>query len=323
MALIRAGHQDIPGPPPSTMARPTGTVVVSLAGLDGREARSLCADLDSGTRTFIADDPDTLRRFRDLELSIRRNGVESGTDAVTAGTLAALGEAARVSPREERWAGDAGPQGERLRLPRPNERLSMPLEEVLRNRRSIRAFAPIDATRLSTLLYHSARIRVTWQGPGEYPASSRAAPSAGARHPLDLVVIPGEIEGMEKPRLDRGSPYLFDPMTCELVSIDDPWGDAFRESLSHAKGLLGATPAVVLVLAARMDRTFSRYRGGISLIYRDAGALLATIGLVASALGLSCCTVATAIPPSATLDPSLGWVEVGGVALGGMNPSVA
>lgn len=199
----------------------------------------------------------------------------------------------------------------------------MPLGDVLSARRSTRSFSTLDTAQLSTLLYHSARVRETWVGPGSFPCSSRSTPSAGARHPVDLVIIPGEMTGPGATDLARDSPCFYDPMTCELVKLSGPSAEAFRDGLGHASRMLGGTPSVLLAMVARLERTFSRYRGGLSLVYRDAGALLATIGLVASAIGLRGCPLARGTASTEDLEALPGWVDVGGVALGGTGRPIA
>lgn len=294
------------------------TVVVEVSCGARGEPGFVCADLDAGERTVLSTDPESLRLLGELERSVARNGEEQAAGFPTACTFAALGEASRIHPRFDPWIQEDSQRGERLRLPRPIEGLSMPIGEALRLRRSIRTFPVMDTTELSSLLYYSARVHMAWTAADGFPASSRASPSAGARHPIDLVIIPVAIAGSESARLKCGLPYLFDPMTCELIVIDAVRGNAFRDCTARSGELLGSVPAVLVVMMARPSRTFSRYRGGISLIYRDAGALLATIGLVASSLGLAFCPLASVFPPFVFVEPSLGWVEVGGVALGGV-----
>jgi SagB-type dehydrogenase family enzyme len=299
------------------------TVVVSLRGGEGNVPVSLLADLDSGRRTVSVVDRGALDLFRELEHSIRRNGVQVGADSPTAGTLAGLVEAARVLPRADSWPGESRPDGDRFRLPKPADKLAIPLGDVLRARRSTRSFSTLDTAQLSTLLYHSARVRETWVGPGGFPCSSRSTPSAGARHPVDLVIIPGKMTGPGATDLARDSPFIYDPMTCELVRLSGPSAEAFRDGLDHVSQMLGGTPSVLLAMVARLERTFSRYRGGLSLVYRDAGALLATIGLVASAIGLRGCPLARGTAFNEDLETLPGWVDVGGVALGGKGRPIA
>lgn len=140
---------------------------------------------------------------------------------------------------------------------------------------------------------------------------------------MDLVVIPGEMTGPGATDLSRDSPCFYDPMTCELVRIPGPSAEAFRDGLDHASRMLGGTPSVLLAMVACLGRTFSRYRGGLSLIYRDAGALLATIGLVASAIGLRGCPLARGTASAERLEVLPGWIDAGGMALGGTGRPIA
>jgi hypothetical protein len=204
--------------------------------------------------------------------------------------------------------------GSRFRLPPPSESLPAPLGDVLASRHSVRRFAPLDPGDLATLLYHSARVHDLLPAEDGYPATTRAAPSAGARHPIDLIVVPAAEDVIAAPPEARSVAYFFDPLTCELVGL--PPGEAlpFAAVPHTAEELLGCRPPVTLVLGARLRRTLSRYRGGLSLVYRDAGALMAVVAVVASALRLSCCAIATPCAGSASLGR---WVDVGGIVLGG------
>lgn len=52
-----------------------------------------------------------------------------------------------------------------------------------------------------------------------------------------------------------------------------------------------AEDGVLLWFVAQFGRTLGRYVDGESLVWRDAGALLATVYLVCEALGLACCAI--------------------------------
>ncbi|MBV9920324.1 MAG: hypothetical protein JOY78_05640 [Pseudonocardia sp.] len=133
---------------------------------------------------------------------------------------------------------------------------------------------------------------------------------------MDIIVLPTAVTGLSEQASPLGG-YLFDPDLCCLVPLDDPDQMRYRASRQWVTSLLGAGPAALLAFAARPARTLSRYRGGLSLIYRDAGALLATLGLTASALGLACCAVAQVAPTAdTTWNETSNWIDAGGIALG-------
>ena len=81
-------------------------------------------------------------------------------------------------------------------------------------------------------------------------------------------------------------------MLCRLTALQ-AGRDEVQEVTARAQAALAVDepPPAVLCLVAELQRTLSRYVGGMSLILRDSGALMATICLVATALGLASCPI--------------------------------
>jgi hypothetical protein len=89
--------------------------------------------------------------------------------------------------------------------------------------------------------------------------------------------------------IEVGTPFgLFDQAEHALVGIGAAALDANRESVRNILGDVGGT---TIQMAADQALLEGCYENSSSLMWRDAGALTATICLVATALGL----VATAI----------------------------
>jgi hypothetical protein len=107
------------------------------------------------------------------------------------------------------------------------------------------------------------------------PWESRSAPSAGGLHPIRLLILP--IEG------SAASQGFYDPNQHTLIRIDRNALDLNRESIDE---LLGQTGGTTIQLAADAVLINACYTHASSLMWRDAGALLATICLVATALEL-------------------------------------
>jgi SagB-type dehydrogenase family enzyme len=78
-----------------------------------------------------------------------------------------------------------------LELPPPQVRFTCSLEEVLRLRRSVRAFrkAPVPLGAAAQLLWSAQGIT---DGEGH-----RTAPSAGSVYPLEALLVAGDVEGLE------------------------------------------------------------------------------------------------------------------------------
>lgn len=162
--------------------------------------------------------------------------------------------------------------------------LEAPFSSVLRARRSNRCFggARLSLNTMASLLNESAAICSFDGGSG---VSRRPYPSGGGRHPIELYVLPYNVEGLE------GVAYHYDPFERALVRLVGgeqvvattalAWGVRQRE-MGPPYG-----PSAVLLLIADFYRTLWKYENlGLSLVYKDVGCLLQTLHLTATALGI-------------------------------------
>jgi len=183
------------------------------------------------------------------------------------------------------------------------------LTQVLASRRSRRTFQRVTPKDLNSLLWHSARaIEVSsanlprWQ--------HRPAPSAGGKHPLDLLIF----------RDEAGSRVaeIYEPATHALDCLKLPSVGLLHHFLNDLNKVLQIKDGTIIWFAAQFDRTLSKYENGESLVWRDCGALIATISLVAESLGLKCCAVGITGEPSVSqiLSSNKRVVGVGGMILG-------
>lgn len=186
----------------------------------------------------------------------------------------------------------ARPSGPTTPLPAPCE-LPARLDDVLARRRSIRKFTAdrVDLGALSTLLYHSARVRAAVaEGPlGE--EAFRPFPAGGARSELEMYVVANRVEG-----LLPGAHY-FDARSHELILVrtSDEYQDGMNRWVANATGALGPPPAALVVITAVFARIMWKYRWvGLGLTYADTGCLYQTLYLAATALGLGPCAVGAA-----------------------------
>lgn len=211
----------------------------------------------------------------------------------TASTLGIVAESRLVRPQEAGRPTNApadGPAvgGRRVRIGHLATANDRRFHDVLASRRSQRVFARITIADLANVLAPATRVQAWWSAPDGFNATQRPTPSAGGRHPIDLVTVTTNVVD-----LDPGL-WLFDPYTCELVEygLRSNCGAA---AVAQARAALegGAEPAAAVFAIAHFGRTLSRYPGGSSLVLRDAGALLATMQLCANAAGLASCIVGT------------------------------
>lgn len=180
---------------------------------------------------------------------------------------------------------------------------------VLRARRTRRSFGPLSQAAMSILLWYTGKTLVSastaaprWE--------HRVPPSAGGRHPLDIVVT-------RWPDIDSPA-FLYDPLAHAARKLRLSQPAALQGLLLHADQVLALQNGVVLWHVAQFQRTLSGYSGGESLVWRDAGALQATTCMVAEAIGLACCPLGMTGEPwvSRALASGSAAVGVGGCVVG-------
>ncbi len=157
----------------------------------------------------------------------------------------------------------------------PTEGASVSLDQVLRDRRSVRDFAdrPLETSQTSSLLWAAQGIT----GSAEH---YRTVPSAGALHPLELYLVAGMVEG-----LDPGVyHYRIADGALDLIVAGDKRADLCQAALRQDS--ICSAPASV-VIAADYQRTTRKYRQrGQRYVHIEVGHVAQNIYLQATALGL-------------------------------------
>lgn len=192
-----------------------------------------------------------------------------------------------------------------------------PFAETIAARRSHRNLREPNLTEVGTVLARAGLTRSNATDLAGAPIASRAAPSAGARHPLTLVLLVRHVSGL------AAGCWVLDPIAAVLRPGKhrlEQTEEALRE-VAEALGQPEPPPAAVLAVA-HPDRILSRYPDGISLLWRETGALLMLVHLTASDLGLGSCIAGTCGVLCADDGSGLGPVDLGAVALGTIADSV-
>lgn len=163
----------------------------------------------------------------------------------------------------------------KIKLPSPNLKGKLSLEETLSKRRSIRYYQKesLNINEISQLLW-------AMQGITEKNWGLRTAPSAGALYPLEVYIVAGNVEN-----LDAGIyKYLPDDHSIIKVSSGDKRRELFNSALQQ-ESILQAP--VVFVIAAVFERTAVKY--GIRserYVYIEAGHSCQNLLLQATSLNL-------------------------------------
>ena len=166
------------------------------------------------------------------------------------------------------------------------------LTAVLDARRSARRHGahPPSLSQLAEFLFYSARVREHRAADASLPGfdyTLRPSPSAGACHALELYLVVQHCEG-----IDAGM-YHYDPARHALERLTTSTDHRDRLMAGVQTGEM--TPAdahVLIVIAARFARATWKYEGlAYANLLKDAGALLQTMYLVATAMGLGACAL--------------------------------
>lgn len=164
---------------------------------------------------------------------------------------------------------------------------------------------PISDAELGTWLDLSYRAQLVQGSVYGFDISLRAAPSAGAIHPIHLVLAtPGSSSWRRYDGVDH-------------ALIDVPSGLDARDVQCAMQVVLTAPDATLILLAAEVGKTAAKYDNPASLVWRDAGALLAVMGLAAHAHALAFCPLGvTGEPWVGRLLENQGLLGVGAAFIG-------
>ena len=160
--------------------------------------------------------------------------------------------------------------------------------EIMEQRKSIRKQGekPISKQQLGEFLYRSARVKE--QIPSKHHETTRRPyASGGACYELELYPLIHHCEGLEK-GLYRYHPDLHALYLCPSTLEDREY------LLQHAaqSTQMSELPQVLILIAARFARVSWKYESiAYSLILKDTGALIQTLYLTATAMGLAPCAV--------------------------------
>ncbi|WP_240600274.1 nitroreductase family protein [Solilutibacter silvestris] len=176
-------------------------------------------------------------------------------------------------------------------------------------RRSERTFAPIPEALLGALLWHVARTKESAPSPFGFQIEYRPSPSAGAIHPIHLVIQ----------LADEDSWARYNPQEHSLDLLAN--GNRLLQPLLDYSGQVMPQGGGRLILfVAEPGKTAAKYQNPESLVWRDAGVLQSSIALVAAALGLNYCLLGITGNPWVAQLSNQGKLQGVGVAILGKKP---
>lgn len=150
---------------------------------------------------------------------------------------------------------------------------------VIETRRSTRAIRPAPLRELVNLIAFATRPRFVREG-DLLARSRRLSPSAGALHPIDVILV--NWRGMH-----RVMRYNMWEHQLELLVVRD--AQPLQNLAQKCVDVLPEARGTALILLACLPTVSAAYENPTSLLWRDAGALLQTLALTATAHRLAFC----------------------------------
>lgn len=176
---------------------------------------------------------------------------------------------------------------------------------VVQTRRTRYSFSRLSIEQLAALMQLTCRVRATLSSALSFPQSYRPTPSAGAIHPVHVVLhSPGD-----------AAIYRYDNIEHGLRQLDTSLDVmALREAMHE---VIDAPNATLLLFVAEPGMTESKYENAASLVWRDAGVLLGMFAMAAEALSLNFSPMGvTGEPWVSQLIPNTSLVGVGAAFVG-------
>jgi len=167
-----------------------------------------------------------------------------------------------------------------IALPKPAIKGGVSVEEAISQRRSVRVYAkePLSLGEVSQLVWAA-------QGITEPTKGKRSAPSAGAKYPLTVYLVAGNVTGL------TSGVYQYLPEKHSLQRLES--GD-FRKELmlrTSSQSWVGAAP-LSLIITAIYEKTTDKYtERGKRYVHFEVGHAAENVLLQCEALGLGSVTV--------------------------------
>lgn len=168
---------------------------------------------------------------------------------------------------------------------------------VVESRRSQRSTTRSPLREVVNAIAYASRPRYVKDG-DVIGRTRRLSPSAGALHPIDILIV----------RRQSGRVFRYGAAGHVLEGLHVTQPDQLARFIDDCRVVVPQSSADMLVFIGDIDRVAAAYHRPTSLLWRDAGVLLQTLALVATAYRLGFCPLgihgqpvvtALALPPRA------------------------
>jgi len=176
-----------------------------------------------------------------------------------------------------------------LYLVPPSELRPKSFWRVFDSRRTRREFKALGKNHLSALLWYSSKTGTCKRLRSGYLWQHKPTPSAGGRHSIDIIVC--------NYKRNFDSLELYDPISHSLGVLDIKRPIVVEKLITRIRKIIPFNEATLIFFAAQFQKTLASYKNGESLVWRDSGALLATLYFVSEAMNLNCCGIGITTEP--------------------------
>lgn len=201
------------------------------------------------------------------------------------------------------------PITDKIKLDKPFFTERVDLVQTILQRRSSRVFSTLSINQISKVLWISAKVFSCEIAESNYILTHRPSPSAGAIHPIDIIItLPNNS--------DKQFCY-YNPFEHSL-NILKTNQESHKLFIDHLNNIVPINNSTIIWFLAHPGRTESKYENASSLIWRDAGALIYCFQWACTALKINSCPIGSLGEPfvSRMFEPSSSIYGVGGLLLG-------
>lgn len=149
--------------------------------------------------------------------------------------------------------------------------------DILSHRRTFRNLVPLARERTLGLVRHAFHA-LAMRRDGESFRQQKSVVSAGALHPIDLIIAGG-------PQIE--SPLLYDDLSDKFLLLEVRSEERLKETLARLSEISPEALGHIVVYAAHPMRVSSVYENAMSLVWRDAGAADQLLSMAAFAAGMT------------------------------------